>query len=261
MTGAATMPELPSSRVRIGRLSVDRMTLKEASDAIAGFVTSRRPHQVATVNVRYLTLADKDPAYAELFNAADLRLADGMPLIWLSRLMGRPVPERITGSDLVRVCCALSAEHGYSIFLLGAAPGVGEEAAARLSAEFPGLKVAGTHHGYFKDDQLPGLVARIRESGASFLFVAMGCPKQDLWIRANAEALGVPVCIGVGGTLEVLTRRLKRAPRWMQKAGLEWFYRLQQEPGRLWRRYLLEDFPTVFRVTGASLARRLSGRV
>ena len=217
-------------------------------ERFASFIREDTPHQVVTVNLQFLSEARKNRVFAQVINSADVVVADGMPLVWMSRLLGVPVPQRITGHDLLSQCAALAAEKGHAIFLLGGAPGVAEEAADRLRQAYPGLRVRGTGHGHFPSrgaaEQQAELVSDIREFRPQFLFVALGCPKQDYWVHDYLQELGVPVCLGVGGTLDVYVGRLKRSPVWMQRFGLEWIYRLQQEPRRLWRRYMLEDLPS-----------------
>jgi len=208
-------------------------------------------HQVATVNLDFVALAQHNPLFKETVNQADLVLPDGMPLVWLSRLKGQPVPQRVTGVDLVDRSCELAVRTGRSVFLLGAAPGIAAAAARTLQHRYPGLQVAGTYSPSFSEaaaEENDRIVGMIRDTAPGFLFVALGAPKQDLWIRAQRDRLTVPVAIGVGGTLDILAGAVKRAPAWMQRSGLEWSYRLGQEPRRLWRRYLVNDLPMFARL-------------
>jgi N-acetylglucosaminyldiphosphoundecaprenol N-acetyl-beta-D-mannosaminyltransferase len=173
-------------------------------------------------------------------------VADGMPLLWLSRLAGQPLPERITGVELVDESCQIAAEEGQRVFLLGAAPGVADAAAQVLEARYPGLRVAGVYAPPFgplspADDAR--MVELVRQAAADFLFVAFGAPRQDLWIRTHFHQLDVAVAMGVGCVFDLLAGAVRRAPVWMQRTGLEWSYRLVQEPRRLWRRYLVDDLP------------------
>jgi N-acetylglucosaminyldiphosphoundecaprenol N-acetyl-beta-D-mannosaminyltransferase len=229
-------------------------------ERIVQFIQSGTPHQAVTVNLRFLSIARREPRFAQVVNESALAVVDGTPLVWLTRLAGSPVPERVTGTDLLLDCAGMAAREGRSIYLLGARPGVAEEAARRLQQQFPGLRIAGVQHGYFSPDEQPHVVEAIRRAKPDVLFVAMGCPKQDYWIHDNLQALGVPVSIGIGGTLEVVTGKVRRAPAWMQRSGLEWLYRMLQEPRRLWRRYLLEDLPTTARVSLSILFQRLGRR-
>ncbi|MEX0761279.1 MAG: WecB/TagA/CpsF family glycosyltransferase [Dehalococcoidia bacterium] len=243
--------------IQIGKIKVDHVGLAQAVAQIDCFVNAGTPHQVVTANMRFLSLAQHDREFAWIVNRSALVVADGMPLVWLSKLMGTPLPARVTGGDLLNACAELAADRRYSVFLLGARPGVAEESGRRLSGIYPGLEITGTHHGYLSGDEEEHKVLReIRDAQPQMLFVAMGCPKQEQWIYRNLADLQVPVCMGIGGVLEVVAGRLKTAPVWMQGTGLEWTYRLKQEPRRLWKRYLIEDIPTGLRLGTAALVQR-----
>ena len=228
---------------------VDCLDVPQALAQIDEFVQSRRPHQVVTANVDFVRLGHRNPVFRKLVNGADLVLADGMPLVWASRRSERPLPCRVTGVEMVLACSELAARRGYRVFLLGAAPGVADEVAAVLQARFPGLCIAGTYAPQIMDlTDHAETVEIIRKAQPDLLFVAFGAPKQDSWIDLYKERLGVPVCMGVGGSFDMLSGRLRRAPLWMQRRGLEWLYRLVQEPTRLWKRYLIHDMPIFARL-------------
>src|SRR5439155_5019979 len=180
-----------------------------------------------------------------------LAVPDGMPLLWLSRALGTPLPERITGTDLLLDCAALAAERGYRLFLLGAVPGVGDALAAKLVARHPALQIAGTYAPPYYNGEDSGeearMVERVRAARPHLLFVALGTPKQERWIYKYLDVLGVPVCIGVGGVFNFITGRIPRAPHLMQRLGLEWLFRLALEPQRLWKRYLVDDTQALIR--------------
>jgi N-acetylglucosaminyldiphosphoundecaprenol N-acetyl-beta-D-mannosaminyltransferase len=238
-------------RVDLGGVLLDKVDLAGAVDRIANFVRSGEAHQVVTVNLDFLSLADRAPAFRETLNDADLAVADGMPLIWLSKLKGEPLDERVAGVELVIESCRLAAEMGASVFLLGAAEGVAEAAGRELEEMFPGLRVAGTYSppvGHHSPEETRKMVDLIRLCAPDFLFVALGAPRQDLWIRTHQPELQVPVAMGVGCVFDLLAGSAKRAPVWMQRAGLEWAFRLSREPQRLWRRYLLNDLPVLARL-------------
>lgn len=225
---------------------VDRVDFATLLETVRRAVETRRPQQIVTVNVDFLKLAKADPAFRRLINTADLSVADGMPLLWAAKLLGAPLPERITGMDIVQGCAALSAAEGHRLYLLGAAPGVADAAAAELRRRFPGVTICGTDAPPFRawsPEEERAIVERIRAARPDVLFVAFGAPRQDVWIREHMAELGVPVCVGIGGVLNFLAGTVRRAPAWMQDAGLEWLHRIAQEPGRLWRRYLLGDLP------------------
>ncbi|SRR5579884_2048468 len=250
--------ELRRLRLELAGALIDQVDLTTAVERIRGFLRSGSPHHVMTVNLDFLSIAQRDSEFRQTLNGADLAVADGMPLVWASRLKGQPLAQRLTGVELVGESCRLAAEMGRGVFLLGAAPGVADRAARRLEADYPGLRVVGTHSPPYRpltaqEDQ--ALVRMIREAAPGCLFVAFGAPRQDLWIRAHLDALQVPVAMGVGCVLDLLAGTARRAPRWMQHTGLEWSYRLIQEPGRLWRRYILDDMPMLASLVVASVRR------
>ncbi|MDB5078049.1 MAG: anti-sigma-factor antagonist and glycosyl transferase [Chloroflexi bacterium] len=228
---------------------IDCVDAPQALSQIDDFVRSGRFHQVVTVNVDFLRLASKDRGFQNLVNNADLVLADGMPLVWASRRRSTPLPCRVTGIDMILSCAQLAASRGYSIFLLGAAPGVAREAGEVLQQRFPGLRIAGTYSPPTTEpaDQ-EQCVRMVRAAQPDMLFVAFGAPKQDEWICQHQDRLDVPVCMGVGGSFDMLTGNVRRAPLWIQRRGLEWLYRLVQEPRRLWKRYIVHDLPVFARL-------------
>ena len=263
---AATARGSGGARPRVSLLGVlvDRVDRCAAVAALAGFLRDGGRHQIVTVNTDFVRLADRSPEYREVLNRADLAVPDGMPLVWLSRLTGDPLVERVAGIELVEELCRLGAQEGVGLFLLGARPGVAERAGRSLAARHPGLRITGVFAPPFRprtaaDDQ--AMVDAVRAAGRSILLVALGAPRQDQFIAAHLAELDVPIAIGVGGTLDILAGAIRRAPRWMQRTGLEWLWRLIQEPSRLWRRYLLEDAPLVVRIARVAMrdARRPAG--
>ncbi|MGH2537055.1 MAG: WecB/TagA/CpsF family glycosyltransferase, partial [Candidatus Promineifilaceae bacterium] len=217
---------------------VDALTTAEALGRIEGFMAEPRLHQIATVNPEFVMAAQANPAFMAVLRAADLRLADGVGLLWAGRWLGRPLPERVAGSDMVYHIARQAAARGWRLFLLGGGEGVAEAAAAVFRARYPGLTVAGTYTGSPRPAEDGAILERIGRAGAEILFVAYGAPQQDLWIGRNRDALvGVRLAMGVGGALDFVTGRARRAPRWLQRAGLEWLHRLWREPWR-WRRML-----------------------
>ena len=255
-------------RCRVLDLYVHRIELAEVTHRLDQFVRDGRTRQVATVNMDFIRLARRDGEFRDAVNSADLSVPDGVPVLWAARLSGEPLLERVTGVDIVEQGAALAAARGYSIFLLGGEPGVADAAAAELVRRNPGLRIAGTYappFGAFSPEENDRMLALIRAARPEMLFVAFGAPRQDIWIRQHRHALDVPVCVGVGGTFNFLTGGVPRAPRWMQRTGLEWAYRLACELGRLWRRYIVHDLPVFLRFVGAwslplpALRRRLIG--
>lgn len=236
---------------------IDNLTMEEALERCDAFIAdarlSGRTHQIATVNADFVVNSLNDPELRRILQEASMATADGMPLVWASRLLGGPIPGRVTGADLVPALAERAAQKGYSLFFLGARPGVAAKAAQLLQERYPGLKVAGVLsppvQPLLEMDQ--SILETIRAAKPDILFVAFGNPKQEKWIHMYANQLQVPIAMGIGGSLDMLVGITKRAPRWMQQIGLEWAFRMIQEPGRLVRRYLHD-----FRYFGIFLARQ-----
>jgi N-acetylglucosaminyldiphosphoundecaprenol N-acetyl-beta-D-mannosaminyltransferase len=245
-------------RLRIGRLHVDRVTLAEAVDRVEGLILAGQGGVVVTPNVDHVVLAERHQAFCEAYAAADLSLADGKPIVWASRLLGKPVPEKVSGSDLVLPLLHRAATRGWRVYLLGGAPGVAEAAAELLTRE-RGVAIAGTAAPRLAavgaaqvDPAAEDAADAVRTARADLVLVAFGAPKQEVWMHNHRRALAPAVLVGVGASLDFIVGRVRRAPRWMSDSGLEWLWRLAQEPRRLWRRYLLED-PRFIRILFQSL--------
>ncbi len=228
----------------VAGVRVDRVTQAQALDAIERLIAQRREsteqqpcQQVVTVNPEFLMAAQRDRTFQRAINAAALVVADGMGIVWATRFLREPVPERITGTDLLPLLAQRCAEKGYRLYLLGAAPGVAELAAERLRTLAPGVLIAGTYAGSPAPTEEDEILERVRAAQADVLCVAYGAPAQELWIYRNLARLPVAVALGVGGAYDFLSGRQRRAPRAMQQLGLEWLYRLYREPWR-WRRML-----------------------
>ena len=235
-----------AQQIDLLNVRVDRVDFSAVMGQIRQAIQLRQPRQLVTVNVDFIKLAKADSNFRRLINTSDISVADGMPLLWAARLIGAPLPERITGTDLVLGCAQIAAEEGHRLFLLGAAPGVAEQAGAELQRRFPGLTICGSYappFGNWAEDEDRRIIQRVQAARPDVLFVAFGAPRQDVWIREHMAELNVPICAGIGGALNFLAGKIRRAPQWMQDFGLEWLYRVAQEPGRLWKRYLLEDLP------------------
>jgi N-acetylglucosaminyldiphosphoundecaprenol N-acetyl-beta-D-mannosaminyltransferase len=230
----------PPARFEIAGLPIDGVDLAATLQWFEAALGKRGALQVCTVNTDFLVHAQSDTELKNVLRHADLNVPDGFPMVMLGRLQGVTTAQKVTGTDIVPPLMKAAALRGSSVFLLGAEHGIAAEAARRLQARDPDLVVAG----YYEPPRAPidamdndAMIARINESGADVLLVAFGNPKQDKWIARHKERLRVSVAIGVGCTLDVIAGRLGRAPRWMQKAGLEWLYRLSQEPRYLAARY------------------------
>jgi N-acetylglucosaminyldiphosphoundecaprenol N-acetyl-beta-D-mannosaminyltransferase len=235
-------------------IPVDKLTLESAVNEITSMARMRdRARLVSTLNVDFLVNSlgtalsrPRHPELLEVLRSSDLVTADGFPIVWLSRLLGRPLPGRVCGSDLTPALAERAASEGLSLFLLGGGEGVAAEAGALLEKRYPGLRIAGTAAPMIRtsgrglaetEEDDATLLAQIHESGADILLVGLGNPKQELWFNRNRGALRTPVSIGVGGTFEFITGKTRRAPAIWQRLNLEWVYRMLQDPARLWRRY------------------------
>jgi N-acetylglucosaminyldiphosphoundecaprenol N-acetyl-beta-D-mannosaminyltransferase len=216
------------------------LTLAKAVDLIGELVRAGRPSFFITAPTHYAMLTEQNADLRAINSRAAFIVADGAPLVWASRWQGCPLPERVAGSDLIFELCATAAKQGHRLFLVGGAEGVADEAAGRLQARYPGLQVVGTLCPPFREltrDERESLVARIRSSRPDILLVAFGQPKGERWIDQHLAELGVPVSVQLGASLDFAAGRVRRAPRWMQRTGLEWAFRLWLEPGRLFNRY------------------------
>jgi N-acetylglucosaminyldiphosphoundecaprenol N-acetyl-beta-D-mannosaminyltransferase len=198
----------------------------------------RAPHTVITANAAILCMMRGDPELAGACRGGDLILADGMSVVWTSRLAGTALPERVAGVDLMARLLEAAGRHRLRVYLLGARPQVVEELARRCARDHPGLVVAGARDGYFRPEDHEAVVEEVRRAAPHLLFVGMPSPFKETWCERHRQALDVPVIMGVGGSFDVLAGFVKRAPRPVQALGLEWCWRLAMEPRKMWRRYL-----------------------
>ena len=250
------------ARVRFGNLWVDALSFPEALAEIERLVDGGLGASVFTPNVDHVVTAEDDEAFREAYAAATLSLADGQPLIWASRLLGAPLPAKISGSDLVLPLMELAARRRWRVYLLGGGSGVAAAAATRLEREV-GVQIVGVDSPAIQVDRDPqddGVTERLRDARPHLVLVALGSPKQELWIHRVRERIRPAVAIAVGAALDFLAGRIRRAPSWMSRCGLEWLFRLSQEPRRLARRYLLKD-PRFLLVLGRTLRAPRSSRV
>ncbi|WP_312940069.1 WecB/TagA/CpsF family glycosyltransferase [Oscillibacter sp.] len=227
-------------RIDVLGVGFDNMTMAEAVAEGQRLLNTEGAHYVATPNPEIIELCREDPAALSAVNGATLVLPDGIGVIKGAAILGTPLKEKTPGIEFAERLMGKLAEEGKSLFLLGAKPGVAEEARTRLTIRYPGLRIAGTHDGYFKEDA--PVVEAIRRSGADCVFVCLGAPKQELWMAKNGEATGARLLCGLGGSLDVFAGRVERAPEFWSRHGLEWFYRLCKEPRRLGRMMKLPLF-------------------
>lgn len=228
------------NRIEFLKSPMDVSTMEEAVDFIEKKVEADEFIQHVVVNVAKLVNMQKDPELAASVKACDIINIDGMGVVWGARFCGHKVQERVAGVDLFHGLLSMSAKRSFPVYLLGAQQEVVEKAATVVERLYPGLTIAGINDGYFWEDE-ESVVKKIRESGAKLLFVAITSPKKENFINKWQDQLGVNFVMGVGGTFDVVAGKVKRAPVWMQNWGLEWFYRVMQEPGRMWKRYLVTN--------------------
>jgi len=219
---------------------MDSITMPETVDYIANRIKNKDFLQHVVVNVAKLVNMQKDAVLAESVMACDLINIDGMGVVLGARFLGHDIPERVAGVDLFHNLLDMSVGNDFPVFLLGAEEAIVSKTVEKVKEQHKGVDVAGYHHGYFWDDE-EAVVRKIKASGARLLFVAITSPKKENFINKWQDQLGVDFVMGVGGTFDVVAGKVKRAPLWMQNAGLEWFYRVLQEPGRMWKRYLVTN--------------------
>lgn len=243
-----------SSRVPVGSTSFDNLTMAQTVGRIVEMTSNKsgRTQLVCTGNLDHLVLLSKDDDFKKIYDCADLVVADGEPVIWLSKISARklgvpPLCERVAGSDLFWELGRASAETALKIFLLGGSPGAADSARDAVIRKYPNAQIVGTYCPPFETFGTPAeqslILSKVAEANPDVLMVAFGAPKQEKWIDQNKFVLGVPVAIGVGGSFEMAAGVVKRAPQWMRRTGTEWFFRFLQEPTRLWDRYFKNDMP------------------
>ena len=227
-------------RVEILGVGFDNVTMDQAVAEGVRLADTEGAHYVVTPNPEIVEACREDQEALEAVNGADLVLADGIGVVYGAKILGTPLKERVPGIEFAQHLMGRMAQNGKSLFLLGAKPGVAEKAAERLQGQYPGLRVAGVHDGYFQEDG--PVLETIRASGADVVFVCLGAPKQEKWMRRNGEATGAHLLVGLGGCLDVFSGEVRRAPEAFQKMGLEWLYRLAKNPSRIGRMMKLPLF-------------------
>lgn len=224
-------------------VSISKVTMEEATQKVSAFVKSNTFHSIYTPNPEIVMLAKNDPEFHQILDEADLVVPDGIGVVIASKINKDPLPERVAGYDLVQNTMKQAVQEGYKYYFFGSKPGISEVAAEKMRETYPGIEIVGTRNGYFKPEDEADIIADINHSGANILLVALGAPKQEKWIEANKHLMpNVRVAIGVGGSLDVMSGNVKRAPKAFQKLGLEWFYRLLKEPTRFKRMLVLPEF-------------------
>ena len=231
-----------TERVEILGVKVDAVTMIQAVERVENLIAEENSSLVATANAEMILNATHDAELKKILNAADLVVPDGAGTVWAARHLGKQMPERVAGFDLVQELMKIAPVLGTKFFLFGAAPGIADKAKLKAEALYPGIKIVGTRNGYFKAEDEPEIISQIKNSRADILLAALGVPKQEKWLFKYKDELKVPVSIGVGGTFDVMAGVVRRAPLWMQKARLEWLFRAMLQPSRAGRLLALPKF-------------------
>lgn len=237
------------SRIKFLNTEVDNVTMDEAICKIDELIKNKKPSYVVTPNVDHIVKLEYDKEFQDVYKDADLILTDGMPLIWISKLKGNPIKEKVSGSDLFPKVCELAAYKEYKVFLLGAAEGVAQKASENLKKKYKGLNVVGTYSPSYgfekKEEEIDYIIKIVNELKPDILAVGLGAPKQEKFLYKYRNELNVPVSLAIGASIDFEAGTINRAPKWMQSSGLEWFYRLIKEPRRMFKRYLIDDIKII----------------
>jgi len=233
---------MSKKRINILGVGIDPVTMREAVAFCAAQISSRVPAEIITANAEMVMQANTNPALFKAMRDAALVIPDGAGVILAAKYLGMAMPERVAGYDLTQELLKLAAKKNLRVYFLGAAPGVAEQAKAAAEAKYSGLKIIGVENGYFALPEQDRVIAAVRAAKPDILLAALGVPRQELWLEQHLQELGVPICIGVGGTFDVMAGIVKRAPLWMQRSHIEWAYRLIMQPWRIIRMLNLPKF-------------------
>jgi N-acetylglucosaminyldiphosphoundecaprenol N-acetyl-beta-D-mannosaminyltransferase len=226
---------------KIFGIPVNAITMEQTLDFLNTKITAKKKIQIGVVNAAKIVNMKRNPLLGEDVLSSDIILADGAAVVWASRILKKPLPERIAGIDLMFALMERGKTEGYRIFCFGATEEISLKIAANIKRDYPGLILAGRRNGYFSKDEEEEIAEQIANSKPDILFVAITSPKKEQFLARWSDKMGVPICHGVGGSFDVYAGKVKRAPELWQRLGLEWFYRLIQEPGRMWKRYLITN--------------------
>lgn len=226
-------------RVKFLNTYVDALSMDETLDKIQEYIDNKACVQHVVINAGKVNLMQEDENLTKIINECPLINADGQSIVWGSKILGNPLPERVTGIDIFTELVRISSEKGYKPYFFGAKEEIVTEVVRKFKEQYPTLQVAGYRNGYFKQEESKNIAEQINKSGADILFVAFSSPMKEFWIKEHMETMQVPFAMGVGGSFDVIAGKTKRAPKWMQKCGLEWFYRFIQEPKRMFKRYII----------------------
>lgn len=232
-------------KIKFLNINIDNITMKQSIEKIDGFIQLNKRAYIVTPNVDHIVRLENDSEFKEVYDNADLVLTDGMPLIWISKWLGNPIVEKVSGSDLLPEVCKLASIKKYRVFFLGAAPGVAEKAAENLQNRYNGLNICGCYSpklGFENDkDEINKIIEMINNFNVDILALALGTPKQEKFIYKYRNKINAKVTLNIGAAIDFEAGNVKRAPKWMQNSGLEWFYRLCKEPRRMFKRYIIDD--------------------
>lgn len=233
------------ARMKFMNTEIDNLTMAETLQVIERLIQENKSAYVVTPNVDHIVQLETNKELQNVYKNASLILTDGKPLLWIAKWYGTPIKEKVSGSDLFPLLCEMAAKKGYKMFFLGAAEGVASKAAENLSNRFNGLQVVGTYsppYGFEKkQEEIDKIKSKIKESKPDILIVGLGCPKQEIFMYHHCNELGVPISFGLGASFDFEAGNIKRAPRWMSNHGLEWLFRITQDPKRMVKRYLVDD--------------------
>ncbi|MDK0565288.1 WecB/TagA/CpsF family glycosyltransferase [Clostridium perfringens] len=237
------------SRMNFLNIEVDNLTMDESLDRAEELILNKKPSYVVTPNVDHIVKLESDKEFQDVYKNADLILTDGMPLIWISKMKGTPIKEKISGSDFFPKFCERASKKGYSLFLLGAAEGVALKAADNLKEKYKGINIVGTYSPSYgfekKDEEIKEIIKMVNAVKPDILAVGLGAPKQEKFLYKYRNDLNVPISLAIGASIDFEAGNINRAPRWMQNCGLEWFYRLLKEPKRMFKRYIIDDLKII----------------
>lgn len=246
------------ARVDILGCPVDSVSFSDTVDAMRRAVISNQRLRISVINVDMVVKARRDQSFAEDLWTSDLAIADGVPIVWSAALLGSPIPGRVSGTDLVWSCGRISADTGFPVALIGAAPGVADRAAQAMRRQFPGAVIHALPTPFpLEPDDSAKLALEIKERGAKIVLAALGAPRQERWIRTYLAESGASVGIGIGSAFDIICGDQRRAPRWMRDNGFEWLHRMILDPRRLVRRYIIEDSPFVWSVLRRAVLQNL----
>ena len=229
-------------RIKFLKYNLDDLSLEETVNKAVELINLGSTHQHVVLNAAKIVLMEKDDELAGIVNSCDLISADGISIVWASRFLGNKLKERVAGIDLMQKLLETADKNRYRIFLFGAEEEIVKRVSENIKIKYKNLTLAGYRNGFFKKEEEPEIIKQINDSRSHIVFVGFSSPKKEFFLHYNKNFLTVPFCMGVGGSFDVVAGKYSRAPIWMQRAGFEWFYRYIQEPGRLWKRYTINNF-------------------